>query len=510
MYGLTENPVFVRHLRAEMRAPRMFLAGGLALVICMLIALTHSQWLENQFPGATKLTTAQTLYFWIFCPLALILPLWCFSSCLQSVANERQMKTYDFVRTTRMNALELMIGYVFGAPVMAYYTIGITVLVAFISGIGAHVPVGAMLLTLLMLALITMFTSLVGLLISLFVEKPRAAGLLLVFLLVWPLMSIAFAAADSPFPGISALAIVPGLLPFYGVTDLPAPTQQAEFFGVALPAVVLSLLLYASLGVWVVLAILNNIKKERDEIRVFTNRQAIGFAIYVNLMMVGFFHPSPRYVSRNLLEEAFFVLLALNSMLFYLIGTFTLTPQERLLSWFRQRQLGRQSYFSDDGLAWPWVGLAGLIGYAAFLCIWMVARDHGGQITLPVGAVSFLIMIVFAARDVLFLQWCMLTKMKHPVSRGVALLLLYYVAAVVIGTMLSQPSAFHPGLAPMLSMLTPAGAFDVESKDMVRFIGLGLQALLSGCLLFLIHDRLAAGMKLDFRDTPPSAFRAGA
>lgn len=490
MYALTRNPEFVRHWRAEMRAPRMLLAGGLSALLCFLLAQMHSQSLADRYYQAGPLRVEDTFYFWLICVMAFALPLWCLSACLQSIANERQMKTYDFVRTTRLTSLELLLGYLFGAPLMAYYTVGIAAAIAFLSGLGTGVPITAMLLTYLVLIVFSVFMSLLGLLLSLVVDKPRAAGLLFVLLFFgWPMGALAFAAADSPFPGVSALAIIPGLLPYYG-TSSSTFLSSPPVFGVAVPGVVLSLLLYGSMGLWVAVALVNNLKKEREEIRVFTNRQAIGFAVYINFLLIGFFNPSAM-LSSSRFEAAFIIFLILNLLLFYAVGVMTLTPQERLRSWYREHGAGKQSYLSDNGLPWPWIVLAGGISYIAFLGI---AAKAGGtrspELSLAWAVFSVVLVLAFAVRDILFLQWCMLTKMKNPISKGFALVALYYLAVIILGSALER-DAFRTGVPAALVMLTPAGAFDIGSLHSYAAIAFALQGLAIGLLLFGINERLA-------------------
>jgi len=493
---LTSNPEFVRHWRAEMRAPRMLLSGGLSALICFLFAQAHSQSVTNRgYASSGPVGVDDSLYFWLMCVIAVALPLWCLSACLQAIANERQMKTYDFVRTTRMNSLELLFGYLFGAPLMAYYTIGIGAFIAFLSGLGEHVPIPGMLLAFLLLIVFSVFTSLLGLLISLVVDKPRAAGLLFVVLFFgWPMGALAFAASDSPFPGVSALAMIPGLLPFFHVPQTVAELAAPHVFGVAVPAVILSVLLYGSMAVWVALALVNNLKKEREEIRIFTNRQAIGFAVYVNVLLIGFFHPLQNRVSTQSYEAAFVIFLIFNCMLFYFTGVVTLTPQERLRSWYREFCAKRQSYLSDNALPWPWILLAGAIALVSFLFIVAMSGEYGQHdLTLGWAGFAILLLITFAVRDVLFLQWCMLTRMKNPVSKGIALIWLYYLAVVILGAL--NRNDFREGIPGPIAVLTPVGAFDIGKFHSYALFGFALQGAAIAILLFWIRDRLAVQPK---------------
>jgi hypothetical protein len=503
MISLAQNPEFVRHVRAEMRAPRMLLSGGLALLLCFLMQQGHSQWVQARYENLSRfsnlakppMTVSDTLYFWILVVIAIVLPLWCLSSCLQAIAAERQMKTYDFVRTTRLTPFELMLGYAFGTPIMAYYTVGIAALVAFVAGLKEHVPVTAMLLTFLMLAVVAVFASLLGLLISLVIDKPRAAGLLFVLLFFcWPMAALAFAAGQSPFPGISSIAIVPGLLPVYGVQNPDLPSS-APLFGISTPSIVLSLLLYITLGAWIVMALLNNLKREREEIRLFSNKQALAFSVYMNLLLVGFFNPPALLHSRPLFEDAITIFLSLNTLAFYVIGLVTLTSAERLKSWYREYKLGHQNYFSNSGLPWPWILIAGFIAYDGFAAMTLLASDSRSPNTgFGTAAFAVLLLLAFAIRDVLFLQWCMLTKMKNAVGKGVGLLWLYYIAVVLLSSVFGHRGYMHD-IPPGLAIFTPVAAFDQSKFYGNAILGLALQCALIAVFLVLINERLAARPK---------------
>ena len=495
MYSLAKNPEFVRHLRAEMRAPRMLLSGGLALLICFLMQQGHSQWLAGMYPISmpSPLPITQTLYFWILCVIAVVLPMWCLSSCLQAIAAERQMKTYDFIRTTRLTASELLLGYMFGTPIMAYYTVGLAALVGFVAGLKEYVPVSAMLLSYLMLVVVAIFASLLGLLISLVVEKPRAAGLLFVLLFFcWPMFALGAAAGHSPFPGISAFSIIPGLLPFYGAHD-PSLPSWAPFFGISTPLILLSLFLFVTLGAWIVMALLNNLKKEREEIRLFSNKQALAFSIYMNVLLVGFFDAAAVH-SRFLFEEAIATFLSLNMLAFYVTGLVTLTSAERLKSWYREYKAGHQSYLSNNGLPWPWIFIAGFIAYDGFAAIALLTSDsRSPNLGFGTAAFAVLLLLAFAIRDILFLQWCMLTRMKNPVSKGIGLLALYYIAVVVLSSVFGRHN--YSGVPTGLAIFTPAGVFEQSNIQGAAIFGLLLQCLLIAALLVLINERLAARPK---------------
>ena len=101
--------------------------------------------------------------------------------------------------------------------------------------------------------------------------------------------------------------------------------------------------------------------------------------------------------------------------------------------------------------------------------------------------------LVYAVRDITFLQWCMFTRMKQPIVKGFLYLILYYAAAGIVAAVLSSASESQGRL--LLDLLTP---FLVFSREGVGFrimpglyVGMGLQAVVIFLLLRAISGRLA-------------------
>jgi len=104
------------------------------------------------------------------------------------------------------------------------------------------------------------------------------------------------------------------------------------------------------------------------------------------------------------------------------------------------------------------------------------------------------LLLVFAIRDILFLQWCMLTRMKNPVSKGVGLLFLYYIAVVLLSSVFGRHD--YGGKVPAgLAIFTPAAVFNQGKIQGDAVFGLVLQSLVILVLLVLINERLASRPK---------------
>ena len=171
-----------------------------------------------------------------------------------------------------------------------------------------------------------------------------------------------------------------------------------------------------------------------------------------------------------------------------------MTPQERLKVWRRKRATGESAVFADDGLPWPWLGISAVVAYA--LMVWgLLAWDHTLPLdssTLQTAAIRLLLVLVFVMRDVLFLQWCMLTRLRQPVVKGVLFLCLYYAAAAVVTTLaaVSSQNAGHWALA----LLTPVQVFDPDVKGLAfpaaTYAGLILQTVVISMVLVAVDGRL--------------------
>jgi hypothetical protein len=91
-----ENPEFIRHVRADLRGPRAITMATVTLVICGLVGM--SCWSSakdlNEF--------FRIFHFWLVGIQFTVLGIWCASACGQAISRERELKTFDFLRTTRL------------------------------------------------------------------------------------------------------------------------------------------------------------------------------------------------------------------------------------------------------------------------------------------------------------------------------------------------------------------------------------------------------------------------
>jgi len=448
--------------------------------VCSLLVLVFS-YTNGQPRSGSSNEYRPVLYVILVSLQALVLCLWSLSSCSQGIASERMLKTYDFLRTTRLTSAELLSGMAFGLPLMAYFIVGCTLPFSLFMGLSGGFSVLAIVATYAMLLLVSVVLSLAGLVVSMLTEKPHASQLLLLlFLLGWPCIAFALAAGNnSPFPGMIAIAVVPGLFPLYGYDQLHGNqivlSTHASFFGFHVPLLVISIVLFVTFGAWLALALVRNLKKDLEDIRLLSRWQGIGFAAYVNVLVFALLdlRAAIAQESGNVQSTVSGVTvgyLVLNFLILYAVGLAMLAPRERLKVWSRQSAHSLQRYWSENGPPWPWMAAS---AGAAFLVFAVEAVASSKIIPLAqwqIPAARLFVLLSFAARDILFLQWCTLTRMKRPIMSGILLLLLYYLSVATMLVMLTSSEWLQERAAVAL---TPVGPL----------FGMGLGAILIGALV---------------------------
>jgi len=487
--GFWRNPEFVRYVRAELRPARALSSAALALVICSLVGL--SAW-SGEHSGPQEFF--KDYYLWLMGIQYVVLIFWCASACGHAIARERELKTYDFLRTTRLTAGELTVGKVLGVPIQAYFTVGCTLPVSIVLGIlGGYSP-PTLLWTYLLLAAAALFVSVMSLWCSMQLEgsSARSVGLLAII----P-VALGFGFAETPFPGFGAISIFPALLRVHGArTDLAAVVPT--LFGKPVSFVAVTLLLYGLFGAWFVLMLHRNIKKDIEQIRLLSRWQAVGFAAFLNILFYALLDPQKVTTAAKFgsvtPQEVSIMAMVINAVILLVVGIAMLAPREKLKVWWRKHAAGEEPYLSESGPPWPWLIPAAIIAYAL-----LAAEAFGLRGSLPLdqwhlgtAALGLLVFLVFTARDILFLQWAILTRMTRPVVKGFLYLWLYYAAAgvvvMVVSIMSSEKGRF------LLGGLTPYGTFDTRgiqpSVSPGIYVGLALQVLFILLLLRVVSVRL--------------------
>jgi len=490
-----QNPEFVRYARAELRPVRMVTTGLLVLVICLLLGLI-----------CWSSTSDQGRFYSVFYTTLLsvqggVLSLWCLSSCGQAVVREREMKTYDFLRTTRLTSAELLIGKVLGTPILGYFCFLCSLPVAVSVGLLAGHSVATLLWTYALILVFALFVAVCGLWLSMLVEKMTVSPALVGLLLGGPLLLTGIGVAQSPFPGFAAITPLPALFALYdanGFSQGNVVFQSAPVFGVEMPIVPLTLLLYATFIAWPVLMLLRNLKNERSELRLLSRAQALAFAAYFHLLFCAFLDPLAVGAGGSSGIPAAgvsAVVVLLNGILLFAVALATLTPAEQLRRWWRMRTAGKESYLAAQGPAWPWLIVTAAVGFCFLGATALVFNRSGSLGNWHLGGAAALMLanLVYVIRDASFLQWCMLTRLKQPVVKGSLYLILYYTAAGILASVFSTASGSRE--TTVLDLLTPFRPFEGESGSFgirsVLYVGLGLQSIVIVLLWKAISRRLA-------------------
>jgi len=416
-----------------------------------------------------------------------ILTFWSLFSCAQSISSERERKTWDFQRATRLSAGELLSGKLLGEPILAYFIVVCCLPIALLAGLLGRAGLRNIAEAYLLIISGAVFLGLAGLwLSSLFETRSRGAGLIGTFGLY---LACAFMgqAREGNFPGIAALSPLAGFAPLF---DKEAFFELPRLFGSPVPWVVLSLLLYLTFGAWLVLTLVRTVTKDYDQMRSLSRGQAVGCAAFLNFIAYAF------YVPRTLTTWDPFIkfMVAVNGLILFAMGLAMLTSSERLRVWWRTRSTTRWALFAEDGPQWPWLVLSAGVGYGLMVWGLFAWKNELGfeSEALKAGLVEFAVVLIFIARDITFIQWCRLTRMRAPVLKGVLFVGLYYVAAIVLSTVVGVYSETQGQNS--YALLTPVGAFQTSPFSphfsLEVFVGIGIQLAVIVLLEMAIMARL--------------------
>jgi len=514
MIAIWKNPEFVRHFRANLRRTRAITVAATVIAICILIWLgcwgaqqselaamrrgaEQFRWSPERLAQMKQRSGVEvwlTFYRFLMYAQLGVLTFWSLLSCAQSISGERERKTWDFQRATRLGTGELLVGKLLGEPVLAYFIVlcclPLTVVAALLGGTAwQNVACGY--------ALIlagALFIGLTGLWLSnLFETRGRGIGLIGTFGL-YLLFGLATGLREaSIFPGVAGFSPLTGLLPL--VQEDGRYGEGATIFGTHVSWLLMSLLLYGTFGAWFVLVLLRTLKKDYEQMRTLSRREVLSCAAFLNFTMYALFLPRPWYRMDAIGFTKFMV--GMSGLVLFGMGLAMLTPIERLKVWWRTRR----GTFAEEGLAWPWLAMSVVVGYGILVCGMFAWRHQVGfeRRALTTGLLLYVVVGVYLTRDILFLQWCRLTRLRAPVLKGFLYVGLYYIAATVLVVALSVSSEAR-GRA-VYALGTPIGAFYVgtsnsgvhESHLLVQVaVGLAIQFAVIWALLSGIRSRLAS------------------
>jgi hypothetical protein len=517
-----KNPEFLRHLRAELRRTRALTIAAVVFVICILTWLGcwagQQQIIEayrrsNQTYGHPSLAELSRLeqqchidvwlnffQFLVYAQLA-ILTFWSLLCCAQSVSGERERNTWDFQRSTLLSPAEFLVGKLLGEPIVAYFIILCCLPITFLAGILGHADLSNIFSSYLFILSGALFLGLAGLWLSnLFETRSRGIGLIGTFGL-YILFGFSTIWVSSSFPGAAGFSPLTGLL---AMLSPHHADQIPTIFGTPVSWLTMSLLLYSTFGAWLIVMILQGLKKDFDQIKPLSRWEAIACAAFLNFTVYALFLPRGwmNELQKYPWDTEYFakLMVAISGFILFAMGLAMITPHDRLKIWWRSFT-GVRSLLAEDSPPWPWIIVSGVVSYVLLVCgtfAWKKYVGFDAKVLLG-GLLYSVAVVVFVTRDILFLQWCRLTHMRAPVLKGFLYLALYYGAATVLAVVLSISSYDHEQTA--MALLTPLGAFGT-GRSQIGFlpeviVGLAIQVGLVVLLMFATTAKLRRTTPVD-------------
>jgi hypothetical protein len=498
------NPEFLRNARIQLRAGRAIAA----VVICAAISLTVWYSYESRTVAQTVADDSLEMFRFLLQLQVVVLLIGGGIYELLSVYREKELNTFDYQRVTRLTSFELAMGKLFGAPVLTYLVLLCLMPIAILGAILGQVPILLAGEAYLILFLGCIAFHLLALLISMVLGRGASAIAILPFLILVAFTSIDFS-SNTGGPAMSAPWALHQLSPFTAPEMFSNGTPKAVsdfFFGVSVSHFAMLMLIYATFGLWFLLAIVRNLKRDPTVYELYSPVQAFGFSIYLSFLMVGFFNWKaplgqpivqmvmpfriigfktlpPLQVEQMLLFNTFWI--------FVLLGLILLRNRERLRR--RIRTLG-ESAASWWAALWPApYAVAGVImvGIAIVELIRIYRNLTPDQWSLGLALIKGAFIALWVARDLLYLQWMELRRSRRPLVMAGLFLIVFYTC---IGVILSVAHTFaRPTVAAFGAALIPAGVSSLEVADwtihsqlwVIALLVLAAQAVLFALLQWL-------------------------
>jgi hypothetical protein len=444
------TPELLRNARIQLRPGRMLSAAA----ICAALSITS--WTYYAYGGnPTDFGRGYlALFKWLLFFQTSVLALGGGIYCLQSIHREKELNTFDFQRITRLSPLELTIGKLFGAPLMAYFAFLCLMPASLAAAFLSPTPFGVILQAYLVLLLGSVLFHALAMLISLLVGRSGSAGVILSYLLFVTIASMIGGSA-----GIRMLTL--GRVSPYFALDLLGQPANDVFFGIELSHTAVLVVICLTFTAWFLVSVVRNIKRDPAYYEVYSPLLAFGLVLYVDLLVLGFFNWKASYSARGRIFSLFSpaqdlqFLLSVNLWLFVILGFALLRNRDRVRR--RIREFGPQA---ADWLAATWPASYTCIGAIAvgLVTLEVIKREcaplENWNMGMAVFQVAFL--AVWLARDVLYLQWMSLRRTGHPLVSAVLYLIVFYICAGVL------LSAFGAYAGPGGAFLVPTPVFGLD------------------------------------------------
>ena len=430
----------LRNARIQLRPKRVIAA----VVICLAVSFTLIAYFFYTPSAKSPNVAGQDLLEFTFGIQIAALLIGGGLYCLQSVHREKELNTFDYQRVTRLTPIELAIGKLFGPPAMMYFVVLCTMpLILFGAYRGAaNVP------HLLAAYLIFIFGCItyhaLTLFISLFLPKGSSAGAVILFLTMIYVTSLNAESWESSSPVLTRLS------PFFAMSliSLPPPRGGSDiFFGIDIAHAYVVLALYVTLTAWFLLAVGRNMKRDPTDYEIYTPFQALGFFLYSDLLVLGFFEwgitrystAGPVTVPRTPgdAEQSF---LFVSFWLFLILGLILLRNRDRARRRIREFGASAADWWAS---LWP----AQYVVVGVFFCgatfMFMLRRrlDLNWDSSTGMAVFEIAFFALWIVRDLLFLQWANLRRSRRPLFSGVLYLIAYYGCAIALFSLIVTRSS---------------------------------------------------------------------
>lgn len=479
---LLGNPELIRNARIQLRRGRMIATA----VICAVISITVWASMVDAPEGPSTMdhltgpaaVFALILYFQIT-----VLLIGGGIYCLQSVHREKELNTFDYQRVTQLTSLELAVGKLFGAPILAYFIVLCLMPVGMIGAIRGHVPLFIVLETYVLLLLGSLTYHALALLISVLLGRGTTALAILFFLAIVGLSSIDF--YQPSLLGVPMLT-VHRLNPFVLGDLIGRPASVVEqttaqfgsaarwtdlFLGRAISHTFVLFGLYLTFTAWFLLGTTRNIKRDPSVYETYLPSQALAFALYLSFLLGSFFPWEAMFQEHTVsigkdtyhraastppqAEQAFLVT---SMWLFAILALILVRNREKIRR--RVGELGSRAAGWWAAL-WPAPYMIGGIALVGGSAVGLISRYRGlsyWDLRLLVYHVAFV--AVWISRDALYFQWMNLRRARRPLaSAGLYWLIFYVCVSVVLTTLHFYRS---PRSAALTSIVLPWSALSIN------------------------------------------------
>jgi hypothetical protein len=450
------NPELIRNVRGQLRGERMITVAAICLVLSVVVGFSESH-RSLRFDRARWGVEFLHQALWV---QAIVLVLGGGFAALQAIQREKEANTFDFQRITRLSPLELTMGKLLGAPALMYFIVLCLVPAAVVGAVAAGARQSFVLAGYVILVLGAVTVHAFALLLSLLVERGIASlGVILILLGLWtgPILATGVAlnlGSLSPFVAADITTQATWAVdPRLAQNDIVfAPRLLVDvLFGWPVHHVYVLIVLYLAFTAWFLLAVVRNIKRDPAVYQIFTPAQALGLALWINLIFLGFFR-----WSRFAPLDAVNTFLGLNTVLFFALGLVLLRNRDTT------RRLRAVSARAGGWVAalWPapYIAAGSILAGLVPVGILQVIRPAEGEWDLGLALFRVAVIAAWMTRDLLFLQWMNLLRGGRPLRRGVLYLAVFYACAGVLVTTLHSWISDDPaGLAAAGVFLPPMG-----------------------------------------------------